>query len=145
MAGSLPKLAKSTGATESISYSFSEYLLLFGVTITAVFALAGILLILSTLAKDVKQATTVAPVFMMILMIASMLTMVESFGETVDKLGMINACIPAWNTMVVMQDIIVCDYSSTFVIITCAVNVVFSAIAVFVVGRLFENERIVNA
>lgn len=145
MAGSLPKLAKSSGATESISYTFSEYLLLFGVTITAVFALAGILLILSTLAKDVKQATTIAPVFMMILMIASMLTMVESFGETVDKLGMINACIPAWNTMVVMQDIIVCDYSSTFVIITCAVNVVFSAIAVFVVGRLFENERIVNA
>lgn len=145
MAGSLPKMAKSTGATESISYSFSEYLLLFGVTITAVFALAGILLVLSTLAKDVKQATTIAPVFMMILMIASMLTMVESFGETVDKLGMINACIPAWNTMVVMQDIIVCDYSSTFVIITCAVNVVFSAIAVFVVGRLFENERIVNA
>ena len=144
MAVSLPKLAESSGATESISYSFSEYLLLFGVTITAVFALAGVLLILSTVAKDAKQATSIAPSLMLILMVASMLTIVESFGEIVDDLGMINACIPAWNTMVVMQDVVACDYSPEFVAVTCIVNIIFSSIAIFVVGRLFEKENIVN-
>ena len=144
MAVSLPKLAESSGATESITYSFSEYLLLFGVTITAVFALAGVLLILSTVAKDVKQATSIAPALMLVLMVASMLTIVESFGEVVDDLGMINACIPAWNTMVVMQDIIAFDYSPAFAVTTCAVNLLFAVIAIFITGRLFENEKIVN-
>lgn len=144
MAVSLPKLAESSGATESITYSFSEYLLLFGVTITAVFALAGVLLILSTVAKDVKQATSIAPTLMLVLMVASMLTIVESFGEVVDGLGMINACIPAWNTMVVMQDIIAFDYSPAFAVTTCAVNLLFAVIAIFITGRLFENEKIVN-
>ncbi len=144
MALALPKLAESTGAVGGISYSFSEYLLLFGVTITAVFALAGILLILSTVAKDVKQATNIAPVFMLILMVASMLTIVESLGEAVDNLGMINACIPAWNTMVIMQDIIAFDYSPVFVAVTCITNLLFAVIAIFITGRLFENEKIVN-
>lgn len=144
MAVSLPKLAESSGATESITYSFSEYLLLFGVTITAVFALAGVLLILSTVAKDVKQATSIAPTLMLVLMVASMLTVVESFGEVVDDLGMINACIPAWNTMVVMQDIIAFDYSPAFAVTTCAVNLLFAVIAIFITGKLFENEKIVN-
>ena len=144
MALSLPKLAESSGATESITYSFSEYLLLFGVTITAVFALAGVLLILSTVAKDAKQATSIAPTLMIILMVASMLTVVESFGEVVDDLVMINACIPAWNTMIVMQDVIACDYSPEFVAVTCIVNLLFAAISIFITGRLFENENIVN-
>ena len=144
MAVSLPTLAESTGATGDISYSFSEYLLLFGVTITAVFALAGVILILSAVAKDVKQATSVSTPIMLVLMVASMLTVVESIGEIVDNLGMINACIPAWNTMVVMQDVIACDYSTEFVAVTCIVNLLFTAITIFITGRLFENEKVVN-
>ncbi|MBP0957560.1 MAG: ABC transporter permease [Oscillospiraceae bacterium] len=144
MAAALPKLAESSGAAEGIFYSISEYLLLFAVTITAVFALAGVLLILSTVAKDVKQATSIAPALMLVLMVASMLTVTESFGEAVDDLGMKNACIPAWNTMVVMQDIIAFDYSPAFAVTTCLVNLLFAVIAIFVTGRLFEKEKIVN-
>ena len=73
-----------------------------------------------------------------------MLTVVESFGEIVDDLGMMNAYIPAWNTMVVMQDVVACDYSPEFVAVTCIVNLLFAAVAIFVTGRLFENEKIVN-
>ncbi|MBQ5318580.1 MAG: hypothetical protein J6K17_05760 [Oscillospiraceae bacterium] len=107
-------------------------------------SIAGVLLILSTVAKDVKQATSIAPALMMVLMVASMLTVVESFGEIVDDLGAINACIPAWNTMAVMQDVVACDYSPEFVAITCIVNLLLAAVAIFITGRLFENEKIVN-
>lgn len=141
---SLPKLAESSGATNDISYSISEYLLLFAVTITAVFALAGVLLILSTVARDVKQATTVAPILMLVLMVAGMLTIVDKFSNVIDNLGMINACIPAWNTICVMQDIIDFNYSPAFAVTTCVVNLLFAVISIFITGRLFEKEKIVN-
>ena len=98
----------------------------------------------TTVAKDVKQTTSIAPALMLVLMVASMLTVTESFGEAVDGLGLINACIPAWNTLVVMQDIIAFDYSSAFSLTTCLINLLFAVIAIFVTGRLFEKERIVN-
>ncbi len=144
MAVSLPKLADAIGVAEGITYSFSEYLLLFAVTITAVFALTGVLLIVSTLSKDVKQATNIAPIFFMVLMVAGMLTMSEDIAEKVDELGMVNAVIPAWNTMVVMQDIIELDYSPAFAIISSLINFAFTAICIFVMGKCFENEKIVN-
>lgn len=144
MAVSMPKFADTFGIEEGISYSFVEYLLLFAVTITAIFALTGVLLLVSTLSKDVKQATNIAPIFFMVLMVAGMLKMSEDIAEKVDALGMTNAYIPAWNTMVVMQDIIELDYSPAFAIISSLVNIVFAAICIFVMGKLFENEKIVN-
>lgn len=46
--------------------------------------------------------------------------------------------------MVLMQDIVACDYSPEFVAVTCIVNIIFSSLAIFIVGRLFEKENIVN-
>lgn len=144
MAVSLPIIAKAVGIKEGISYRISEYILLFAVTITAVFVLTGILLIFSTLAKDVKQATNIAPTFMIVLMVACMLTMTDSVKQTVEQLGMVNAFIPAWNSLTIMRNIMEHDYSFLFVIVSCVVNLLFLAVAVFIVGRCFENERIVN-
>ena len=145
MALSLPKLAEAMGIEGGISYTIGEYLILFAVTLTAVFILTGVLLILSALAKDVKQATTLAPIIMVILMIAGMLGMNESFTASVEKLGNIKFIIPAWNSMLVMQNIIELDYTPVSVVITCISNLIYTVIAIIIVGRLFENERIVNA
>lgn len=144
MAVSMPKFADTFGIEEGISYSFVEYLLLFAVTITAVFALTGILLLVSTLSKDVKQATNIAPIFFMVLMVAGMLKMSEDVSEQVKALGMTNAYIPAWNTMIIMQDIIELDYSPAFAVISSLVNIVFTALCIFIMGKLFENEKIIN-
>lgn len=144
MALSLPKLAESMELDSSFSYSVTEYLLLFAVTITAVFALASILLIISTVAKDVKQATNVAPAVMMVLMIGGMLATTEGFKPIIESFGMINHLIPAWNTMLIMQEIIQLEYSANATLISCGVNLLFSAIAIFVVGRCFESEKIIN-
>ncbi|MDD6269150.1 MAG: hypothetical protein PUA84_03735, partial [Oscillospiraceae bacterium] len=58
-------------------------------------------------------------------------------------LGIINAFIPAWNTMIVMQDITKLDYSASYVLITCVSNILFSFISIIAVGKLFEREKIV--
>ena len=144
MALALPKFATAMGVKEGLSYSVAEYVLLFAVTMTAVFALAGLLLVISSVARDTKQATSIAPVIMVVMMVMSLLTMVESFGRTVERLGMVNAVIPAWNAMTVMQNIIVLEYSSVFVAVTCVANLVFAGICIVLVGRMFENEKIVN-
>lgn len=146
MAAGLPKLSEMFAGSEdiSITYSLSEYALLFSVTITAVFAVASILLIISVLAKDVKQATNVAPAVMMVLMIGGFLTTAEGFNNVIEELGTINFVIPAWNSIICLKDIMSLDHTMSAVAITCAANLIFSIIAVFITGRLFENEKIVN-
>lgn len=144
MAVSLPKLAEAMELESGFSYNAKEYLLLFAITITAVFALASILLIISTLAKDVKQATNVSPAVMMVLMIAGMLATTESFKPMIEGLGMINNVIPAWNSMLLMGDIIQLKYSVSSALISSGVNLLFSIISIWIVGRCFESEKIVN-
>lgn len=144
MAVSLPKLAESMEITTDFSYSFGDYVLLFGVTITAVFALSSLLLIISTLAKDVKQATTWSPIAMMILLIGSMLSGTEGFKPVVEEMGFINNLIPTWNSMVQMQGIIKYEYSVSSIVVSCVVNLVFSALVVMLIGKFFESEKILN-
>ena len=141
---SLPKLSESIGLDSNFSYSVTEYMLLFAVTITAVFALASILLMVSTVAKDVKQATTVAPVFVLILTVGSLLANTEGFESTIASMGMVNNLIPAWNTMLIMQKIIQMDYSMNATLISCGVNILFSVVAIYLMGKFFESEKIVN-
>ena len=76
----------------------------------AVFVLVGILLIVSTLAKDVKQATTIAPMFLILLVVCGMLTMSDNIKEMVEGFGIYNYLIPAWNTIRLMQEIIEMKY-----------------------------------
>lgn len=144
MALGLPKIAEAMSPDTQVTFTISEYLILFAVTLTAVFALGGILLIVSAISKNVKQATTIAPIFLMVLMVAAMLSTVDAFSSVVENLGMVNNIIPAWNTIINMQKIISLDYSASAVIITCIANLIFSVLAIFVTGKLFENEKILE-
>ena len=143
MALSIPKLEKAmqiSGAT----YTPFEYLMLFLSTFTAVAVLASMLLIISTFSKSVKQATTIAPIITVSLMVCSFLTTMDSFAAAIENLGIVNHLIPAWNAIQDLKDIICLDYSSTNVLISCGVNIVVSLLAVFLVGKCFESEKIVN-
>ena len=144
MALSLPKLAESVDLDSNFNYTMEEYILLFAITITAVFALSAILLIISTLAKDVKQATNIAPAVMIVLMIGGMLATTEGFKPMIEDLGMVNNLIPAWNTMILMQNIINLEYALTPVWISCGINLLFSVMSICVIGRCFESEKILN-
>ena len=144
MAASLPQLASAMEITDGVNYGAADYLILFLGVVTAMFVLAAALLITSTLSKDVKQATTVAPIFMLAIMIPGMLAATDSFSAAVEKLGTVNYVIPVWNSMRLLKDIIELDYSLRHVAITFAVNIVVAALGVFAVGKMFENENIVN-
>lgn len=144
MALSLPKLTSAMGFEGDVSYSVVEYLMLFLVTMTAVFALASILLLVSTLSKDVKQATNIAPIFLMVVLIGSMLTMSEPMKSTVEDLGTVNYIIPVWNASRMLQNLMELNYTVPNLLLTCLSNLAFAGIALFIVGRCFESEKIVN-
>ena len=144
MAVSLPQLSVSLKIEANMTYSVSEYLMLFLVTITAIFVLTGLLLIISALAKDVKQATTIAPFVLMILLIADMLTMNDSFSEMINGLGMINNIIPVWNSVIGMQQILQMNHSVIGILISGGINLVFTVILILILGQLFKNEKIIN-
>lgn len=144
LAITLPKLGELMELEAKFSYGLKDYSVLFAVTITAVFVISSILLILSTIAKDVKQATTWSPVVMMILLIGGMLSTTESFKPMIDNLGMVNNIIPAWNSMIQMQHIIKCEYTAVPILISCAINLAFSVVAVGLIGKFFESEKILN-
>lgn len=144
MAISLPKLGTAMEISSTFNYTVTEYILLFVITITTVFVLTSGLLIISTFAKDIKQATTISPMFMMVLMLGGMLGTMEGFKPMIESLGVVNDLIPAWNTIFLMQDIIKLDYSMSTVFLTCGINILFSTGAIFFIGKCFESEKIIN-
>lgn len=140
----LPKFAEQMNMGDSSIYTFSDYLLLFFVSMTAVFALSGILLIVSTFAKSVKQATTIAPVFLLIISILGMLRSVETIEAAIEKIGIGNSVIPVWNSLDCLQEILSDELSVLKVIISCVVNISFAIVSLVVISKLFEKENIVN-
>lgn len=146
MAVSMPNLSKAMeiSESESVKYSISEYTLLLGSVVTGSFVFVAILLIISTIAKDVKQATTLSPILLIIIMIPSLLSSSENFADSVDSLGTTNYLIPIWNSIKMLKDIIRVEYSFTNALITFGVNIVAALVGVLIVGKMFNNEKIVN-
>ena len=144
MAISLPKFAKALKIAEKTSYSIPDYGVLLGAVITGAFVCAVILLIISTVAKDTKQATTLSPLLLIIIMIPSLLSSSESFTASVERLGTTNYVIPVWNSVKLLQDGIKLDYSWANAGITFGVNIVVALFGIFFIGKLFNREKIVN-
>lgn len=141
---SLPKIAKATDLNVKIVYTFSDYALLFAVTMITVFASVSILLIISTLSNSVKQATSISSVMTFVFMIPSMLLSTDSFEKVIRNIGMRNNFIPIWNTILNIRSVIMLDYKTSNIIISVTVNIVFCILATAFVAYCFKNEKIVN-
>jgi ABC-type Na+ efflux pump permease subunit len=144
MALSLPRLASVMGMEESLAYQESDYISLLLGVVTAAFVLAVVLLIVSTLSKDVKQATNIAPAFLFIMIIPMLLGSTERFSASIEEIGIINYLIPVWNSAKLLKDVIELSYSVPSLVLTCIMNLIVAVAGIFVIGRLFEQEKIIN-
>lgn len=144
MALSLPKFSEALAIAENTSYNISDYALLLGAVITGAFVFAVILLIISTVAKDVKQATQLSPILLLIVMIPSLLCSSDSFASNVEKLGAKNYIIPVWNSVKLLQDGIKLNYSWANAGITFGINIAAALLGIVIIGKLFRREKIVN-
>lgn len=128
----------------AVSYAAKDYILTFIVIICEAFALVGLILIISTLAKTARQAQTLSVIPIMVLFLGSFLTSNAGFDGVLTSFGSKNYLIPMWNASYLTKNILLSGVSTTDILITCVINIVFGIFCLGVVSSLFNNEKIVN-
>lgn len=129
----------------AVSYAATDYILTFAVIICEAFALVGLILIISTLAKTARSAQTLSVIPIMVLFLGSFLTSNESTQSLLANFGVKNYLIPMWNSTYLTKNLLLSGVSTTEILMTCAINIVFGILCLGIVSNLFNNEKIVNA
>ena len=129
----------------AVSYAVTDYILTFAVILCEAFALVGLILIISTLAKTARSAQTLSVIPIMVLFLGSFLTSNESTQSLLANFGFKNYLIPMWNSTYLTKNLLLSGVSTTEILVTCAINIVFGILCLGIVSNLFNNEKIVNA
>ena len=134
---SLPKLA---GASFSLSsYGFGSIcLLLLVVVVTALF-FTTILTIISTYAKSVKEATSLALPVMMLVMITGVTGMMSSGANS----NLYMYIIPIYNSIQVFTGILNLSFNVWAILITVISIVVVMGLGIVILTKMFNSEKII--
>ena len=135
---SMPKLMGGSIGSAIAGYTVGEYLALFAVMLTAVLLIVTLISIISSFAKSVKEATAYAVPLMVVIILIGLSSMIFPVG------GSHIAClIPIFNCIQVMSGIFSMQFSVIDFIITVVSNLVYVAVLVFVLTKMFKSERII--
>lgn len=139
---SLPKMISmdsGTGAPDlGFHYTTNDYLVLLLVIFASVLIMASAVSLLSALAKDVKNAGTMVTPFMLVVMLCGLLPMFQDGAST----NLVVYLIPFYNSIEVMTAVFAHEMTWTPVIITIVSDVVYTAIAVWGLTRMFNSEKV---
>lgn len=136
---SLPKLMG--GSVEGLSaavYSAADYGLLLGVILSTVLVLVSLIAVLSALAKNVKEASTLVSPLMIVVMFISLLPMFTAEGSK--AIGQF--FIPIYNSVQSMHGIFSFRYDVMQIVVTMLVNVLLAGVMTFVLTKLFDSEKV---
>ena len=138
---SLPKMVSGEGvdyADLGFHYTTADYFALLLVIFASVLIMASAVSILSALAKDVKNAGTMVTPFMLVVMLAGLLPMFQNGAAE----SLLVYLIPFYNSIEVMVAVFAHEMQWMPVIVTVASNVVYTGIAVWVLTRMFNSEKV---
>lgn len=136
----LPKMIQAdvAGVDLGLHYTSADYLVLLITILATVLIMASLVSILSALAKDVKNAGTMIVPFMLVVMFCGLMPMFQSGTQE----QMTAYLIPFYNSVQVMTSVFAHEMQWMPVIVTLAANVVYTGIAVWVLTRLFNSEKV---
>ena len=134
---SLPKMMGSEVDINVVSYSITDYLLLFVVIISTVLVMVSIISIVSASAKSVKEATTMMAPFMIGVMLISILPMLGA-----DIGGKASYAIPLFNSVKAMSSIFGFETDVVMSLVAVGVNLVATGVLVMVLTKMFDNENV---
>lgn len=121
----------------SIAYSFLDYIVLFTILVVLGALSSCLILLASTFAKSTKEATSYAmPIYIIAILIPTF-SMFNS-SETSNVLY----TIPIYNISLILKDIFSFDISMTNYLITVISTVVFIALLIFALLKMFRSEKI---
>ncbi len=137
---SLPKMihADEAGVELGLNYTFNDYAVILIIILATVLIMASVVSILSALAKDVKNAGTMITPFMLVVMFCGLTPMFQS-GSPVSLAAYL---IPFYNAVQVMTSVFAHEMTWMPVIVTLAANVAYTGLAVWVLTRMFNSEKV---
>ena len=119
-------------------YNMTDYVLVLFVVLSTVLVIITIVSVISAFARNVKEATGwVTPV-----MIISMLLGVTSMIPSLCKTEPVWFLIPLYNSVQSMNGIFSMNADVLNIAVTVAANVCYAGIGVFVLAKMFDNEKI---
>ncbi len=137
---SLPKLMGAASDELSANiYGAQDYLLLAAVILSTVLLLVTLISILSTFAKTVKEAQTYVMPLMILVMVLGVTAMFGGGAKT----ELWYYLIPLYNSVQCMVGVFSFSTVTTGVAVALAANAVYTVLGVFVLTRMFNNEKII--
>jgi sodium transport system permease protein len=136
---SLPNMIGGMGgAGVSFNYATSEYVILLAIIISTVLIMAAVVSILSTLAKDVKNAASLCMPLMIVMVFLGIISMLSNdvAGNTAMYL------IPFYNSTIAMTALLQHELALVNVVVTIGANIFYTAFAVWVLTKMFNNEKV---
>ncbi|NBH13223.1 ABC transporter permease [Lachnospiraceae bacterium] len=135
---SLPKLMGEQENVNASVYGIDDYAFTLLVILSTVLVIITIVSIISAFAKNVKEATGwVTPV-----MIISMLLGVTSMVESLCMTEPVWYLIPLYNSVQSMNGIFSMEPNLVNIIVTVIANICYAGIGVFVLAKMFDNEKV---
>ena len=138
VACSLPMSQEIFGSANLTLLSFSTMISLFGLILSTALIAITIFMIASTIAKNIKEATTFAMPFYMIGMILSLSTMfMEKFPTDIGTY-----LIPIYNLSLGIKGTLIGEISTINLLIVIGSNLVYFILGIILMTKLFKNEKI---
>jgi len=137
---SLPKMiqADTTGVELGLNYTGGDYAVLLITILATVLIMASVVSLFSALAKDVKNASTMIVPFMLVVMFCGLTPM---FQNSVPE-NLTAYMIPFYNSIQVMTSVFAHEMKWMPVVVMLVSNVVYTGIAVWVLTRMFNSEKV---
>ncbi|MCI9079559.1 MAG: ABC transporter permease [Lachnospiraceae bacterium] len=136
---SLPNLsdAENTGIETNV-YGVTDYLMLALVMISTVLLIMALISIISAFAKSTKEAGTYITPLMIVVILVGISGMFTNGAKT----ELFYYLIPVYNSVQSMTGIFSFDIVPSGMVASVASNIVYTGLGVFVLTRMFNNEKI---
>lgn len=135
---SLPNMIGGMGGAVSFNYGTSDYIVLFAIIISTVLIMAAIVSILSTLAKDVKNAASLCMPLMLIMVFLGIISMLSNDISTNTAVYL----IPFYNSTLAMTALLQHELALLNAVVTVGANIAYTVCAVLVLTKMFNNEKV---
>ena len=136
---SLPKITRAgEEGIEANVYSAQDYILLAVIILSTVLLIVTLISIISAFARSTKEAGT----YIMPLMIVVMLVGLSGMFSDGAKTELYNYVIPIYNSVQCMTGVFSFEIIPFGMLLTVITNIIYTGIGVFVLTRMFNDERI---
>lgn len=136
---SLPFLSIGQDEIDTSVYSINDYLELFIIVISTVLIMISLTAIVSVLARSIKEASSsMAPLTILVALVG-----ISGMYNQNDSNRLIHYIIPLYNSAQCMNEIFLFNGNINHVIITVISNLLYTIILVYILSKLFKNEKII--